>query len=345
MTQPLSLYKVASTADNAMRGAGAGAIVGLLTTLFREKPTIKDALKHTLIGGGVGAATGVGLGALNKKETAPTASTAPDAKPKLGVGTAALSGIFPGLGPAVMGATQSADGDRIANAVKMGIPSYIAAMPGNNVMMSGMAKGKPSQAVLGGLLSMLGGSGAAAATADYINKSGSSIGDTLKNLASNVGQQYNNATSRIGNLAVNPLDPASGALAGGAGGAVLGGGIGLLKAILDSEDDGILGTIRKALQGAAVGGIGGAALGGGYSAMRRNNLMRPMQDKDPRQQAAVQSIISNYKVPIKSELNRIMGGDPNKYKPEIRKMNIDTAARYGLSPTVVNALENKSKNL
>lgn len=345
MIHPFSLYKVASTTHNAMRGAGAGAVVGLLTTLFKEKPTIKDALKRTLIGGGLGAATGVGLGAMNKNPTAPEAPIATDAKPKLGVGTAALSGIFPGLGPAVMGATQSADGDRIANAAKMGVPSYIAAMPGNNVMMSGLAKGKPSQAALGGLLSMLGGSGAAAATADYINKSGSSIGDTLKNLASNVGQQYNNATSGIGNLSLNPLDPASGALAGGAGGAALGGGIGLIKAILDSEDDGILGTIRKALQGAAIGGIGGAALGGGYSAMRRNNLMRPMQDKDPRQQDVVKSILSNYKVPIKSEISRIMGGDPNKYKPEIRKMNLDTAARYGLSPVVVNTLENKSKNL
>jgi hypothetical protein len=58
----------------------------------------------------------------------------------------------------------------------------------------------------------------------------------------------------------------------------------------------------------------------------------------------VQSILSNYKVPIKSEVNRIFGGDPSQYKPEIKKMNIDTAVRYGLSPTVVNTLENKSKN-
>jgi len=344
MIHPFSLYKVASATDDAMRGAGAGAIVGLLTTLFREKPTIKDALKHTLIGGGVGAATGVGLSAMNKKETAPAAPAEVDAKPKLGVGTAALAGIFPGLGPAVMGATQSADGDRISNAAKMAVPSLIASMPGHNLMTSALSKGKFNQAALGGLLSMLGSGGASAATADYINKSGSTLSDTLNNLASSVGQQYNNATSNLGNMAVNPLDPASGALAGGAGGAALGGGIGLLQAILDSEDDGILGTIRKALQGAAVGGIGGAALGGGYSAMRRNNLMRPMQDKTPRQQAAVQSILSNYKVPIKSEVNRIFGGDPSQYKPEIKKMNIDTAVRYGLSPTVVNTLENKSKN-
>lgn len=173
-----------------------------------------------------------------------------------------------------------------------------------------------------------------------LNKSGSSIGETLKGFANSAGSQLEGVKNRIGSLQLNPLNPADTAMMGGAGGAILGGGVGLLKSLLDNDEDGIMGAIRKALHGAAVGGVGGAALGGGYSALRRNQLLKQLPQE--KQNGAIRTIMSNYSVPLGAELNRVMGGDPRKYDRPIQLMNTRSAVSSMVAPYVVRALEQKA---
>jgi hypothetical protein len=77
-------------------------------------------------------------------------------------------------------------------------------------------------------------------------------------------------------IQVKPFAPSGGAVAGGLYGAgyggAAGGGIGILKALLDSEDDGVKSTVMKALKGSAIGaGLGGLA-GAGYGASNRDEV-------------------------------------------------------------------------
>jgi hypothetical protein len=79
-------------------------------------------------------------------------------------------------------------------------------------------------------------------------------------------------------IQVKPFAPSGGAVAGGLYGAgyggAAGGGIGLLKALLDSEDDGVRSTVMKALKGSAIGaGLGGLA-GAGYGASNRDDVTK-----------------------------------------------------------------------
>tara|TARA_R110002110_G_scaffold8326_2_gene41814 strand:- start:1031 stop:1603 length:573 start_codon:yes stop_codon:yes gene_type:complete len=108
-----------SIGQAAAAGAGGGAILGALATLFSENPSLKKAVRNTLVGATGGAAIGTGVRALGEMEgdltpeapalarvTAPayTPSAALD-DPRQGMSLplAALSGLLPGVGPAAHG--------------------------------------------------------------------------------------------------------------------------------------------------------------------------------------------------------------------------------------------------
>lgn len=113
-----------TTGDAAVAGGAGGAVVGALATLFRDKPSLKKALRNSAIGAAAGAAIGAGgrKGAelIKEKVTVdgstsqsgateelpiPKPDTAASPKPdrSMDLRLAALSGLLPGVGPALHG--------------------------------------------------------------------------------------------------------------------------------------------------------------------------------------------------------------------------------------------------
>ena len=116
--------KQAGYGQSTAIGAAGGGIVGALTTLFQENPSIRKALKNTAVGvagGAVLGATSEAAGLMDKKVTVEGSSGQtgmteeipgpPDPSPQAEPGNkamspiiAALSGLAPGVGPAIHGA-------------------------------------------------------------------------------------------------------------------------------------------------------------------------------------------------------------------------------------------------
>lgn len=317
--------QLSPTSKDALNGAGIGSVAGLLTTLFQKNRTLKDYVKNTLIGGGVGAATGAGLGKLQRAEPSTPPPTSVPSKPKIKPSLAAISGLFPGLGPAIYGAAQSSDGDRLANALKLGGSSLAGGLAGglagNAAGLVGLGRGKPLTMLLGPLLKMIGSAGASGAAADYINKSASSLTDRFQQGLGSFKQSLAKST-------VQPYNPMSLAAFGMIPGAVVGGGVGLLKSVLDDEDDGVMTTLGKILSGVGVGGLGGAALYGGASALSRNKLLSSISNPKQRENAA--RALSQFELPLDESRN-------------IAAVNALAGADQITSPAVVNLLRRNNK--
>jgi len=177
--------KQASTLGQATAvGAGGGAAVAALATLFSEKPSLKKAVRNILIGGAGGAAIGGGAHALGDaadtpkvapSASAPPASTAKDTSPgsakdtkgSMSLPMAAMSGLVPGVGPAIHGGLTEGAGQALA--------SGAASVVGPAVVMDGQLRKIDAAAELGirrgvsgkatalsALLGVLGATGAAA---------------------------------------------------------------------------------------------------------------------------------------------------------------------------------------
>lgn len=336
-------------------GAGAGGVAGLISTLFKKDRTLGDYLKHALVGGGVGAAAGVGLGGLRRSDEASTPPPA-SAEPKrlLSGNGAALSGLFPIIGPAIYGATQSEDGARLDNALRLGGASTVGSIPGAIAIGLGSGGKNIPATLLANILTMAGSAYGTRKMTDHINKqaaatihsgitkSASSITEQFANLKTTLGQKYNQARTGLGNLELNPLNPGQSALTGGAGGAVIGGGVGLLKALLDNEDDGIMGTLGKTLQGVGIGGVGGAALGGGYAMLERKKLMHSVRNQSPKFQRGVGRVMDNYSVPMRVQMGKLMGTANMDGRSEIASANFRRGAGSLMAPALVSKLEQEA---
>lgn len=155
------------------------------------------------------------------------------------------------------------------------------------------------------------------------SKSASTLGQRLQQGAGSI------AESLSSNGTVRPYDPMSSAAFGMIPGAAIGGGVGLLKTILDDEDDGVMSTLGKILAGAGVGGVGGAALYGGMSAANRNKLLSSISDPTRRRQAA--RTLQQFELPFDKSRN-------------IGAVNALAGADQIASPALVSLLRNKQPN-
>lgn len=175
----VGVIKSSSVSERVGIGAGAGATVGALATLLSERPSLKKALRNALIGGAGGAAIGGGLHALHAGEddqVAPSESAPPASPPApdkgMNLGHAALSGLAPGLGPAIHGGiTQDwkqslGSGAASLGAFQAGVSlgnTRKVPQPGNPEKLVRVLKGVSRKRHLAAALaSMLGATGAAA---------------------------------------------------------------------------------------------------------------------------------------------------------------------------------------
>jgi hypothetical protein len=160
----VGVIKLGSTSGEAMAaGAAGGTMVGLLATLFAERPSLKKAVRNAVIGGAGGAMIGGGVNALGgastKRQVAP-ANQAPSAPPKdpgkMSLGLAALSGIVPGVGPALHGGVSQGLGQAAAS----GGASLAGAMgvlyPYRNADLANIPKGISRKAMLASAIGALG---------------------------------------------------------------------------------------------------------------------------------------------------------------------------------------------
>lgn len=300
------------TAKDALTGAGIGSIAGLLSTLFKKDRTLKDFVKRTLIGGGAGAAAGVGLGSLTRGKTSAPPPTSVKDKPRLDPNAATVAGLLPGIGSAIYGATESADGDRAANSIKLGLASLAGGIPGGHLARMAAQSSNQRSVLLSALAAMGGSAALSRVAADQINKSASTLGERFQQGLGSLKESLNGTTARFqqgfGSLkdsfndaTVRPYNPMSSAAFGAIPGAVLGGGVGLLRSALDGEDDGVMSTLGKILSGAGVGGLGGAAIYGGMSALRRNDLLSGISNPTRRDQAA--RALAQFELPLNKSRN------------------------------------------
>ena len=159
---PGNIAKAAGLGRAAGLGAGGGALAGALATIFAKKPNLRTLLRNVLIGGAGGAVLGSGVHALGNagtqvapSEDVPPADPPPPdpspSDPKMRLGTAAVSGLIPGIGPAVHGALTGGPGQAALSGLASLAPSApLMARGGNRGLAAGL------------LLSSLGATGAAA---------------------------------------------------------------------------------------------------------------------------------------------------------------------------------------
>jgi ATP-grasp domain, R2K clade family 2 len=172
------MNKTASTSDlgkSLAVGAGGGAAVGVLTSLFEENPSLRETLRQALIGSVGGAAIGGGVHALGRSSAPEAGSqpvisspTVPAATPKEGMSLpiAALSGMIPGIGPAVHGAMAAGPMQAAGSAAASFLPAMAVSYPafkrvaaaaeaGQKIPMPGRVR------AIAALASILGATGAA----------------------------------------------------------------------------------------------------------------------------------------------------------------------------------------
>lgn len=316
----------------AAAGGAAGAVGGLLANLLRENPSLKTALRDMLVGGAVGATAGAGgslaYGKLQGGAEEPPAPQSPPAAEAAGprmrdIGFAGLSGYLPVTGPAIYGGVT--EGPR--EAARLGIGSAagtgIGALLG---LLLSRGKGGPLAPGIGGVAGSMLGAGATAAS--DIGKSAS---------AEALGQKIDAGVKDLGRLNISPFANTGGAAVGGLGGAALGGTAGLLQALFDSEDDGVLSTLRKALTGGAIGGIGGAAVGGIGSHVLRNRQLDKAQAAGrlgPKGQGRefADQVLRRFVVPVGPAIDKLRGKtDTEGFHGEILKANGNEALLHMLA--------------
>lgn len=282
----------AGAITGAVGGSGLGAVAGALASLLRENPNAKRVLKDILIGAGSGALVGGtagGYGASKLNETAkaklseltsttPKQVTAPKPKKKrMDLGTAALVGPTLGIGAAVHGHKEGGKDQ----AIRSGMISAGGGITGS-MLASILTKGKrPGLAALGALAGSTAGSvGAASEFNAQQDKKASMLDGAKKTLASAgskvheagtnaMGKAHSAGTGIVSRLGMDPNSTGGQAAMGGMGGAALGGIAGLLRALFDKEDDGVMSTLGKTISGAGMGGVAGAGIGGGLNEFRK----------------------------------------------------------------------------
>ena len=160
------MTKSAATMGGAIGvGAGGGAAAGLLATLFEENPTLKKAVKNTLVGGAGGAAIGAGVKALDGAggdTVVDGAAPSPDKPGGMNLNLAALSGIFPGIGPGLHGGLTEGAGQAVGSAAaSVAGPYAILGHAMSKANQAGQTKLPGKAYALSTLASILGATGAA----------------------------------------------------------------------------------------------------------------------------------------------------------------------------------------
>jgi hypothetical protein len=184
--------------------------------------------------------------------------------------------------------------------------------------------------------------GALAGSAHGAYASAANFNEREKGAATqDVGRKIDTAANNIGGLNISPLSGMGGAAAGGTVGAALGGGAGLLKALFDNEDDGLVSTLSKALSGVALGGLAGAGVG----AVGANYLRKGVLDRLPyagapgtkRNQVADETL-KRFVTPVRSLFNRATGKiDKDQFGQEVAKANTQEALMHTIAPLLLSS--------
>ena len=154
-----------------------------------------------------------------------------------------------------------------------------------------------------------------------------------------LGRKADSSMKNLNQFTVNPLSTGGSALIGGTAGAAAGGLVGLLRAALDSEDDDLGSTARKALQGGFIGGAGGAALGMGGAKLKRDQILNQIEAKRAQSPLAgspshnaenirkfSDSVLRRVEFPVIPAIRRMTGGDPEEFTQAV----VDTNSRAAM---------------
>lgn len=334
-------------AAGALLGAGTGAAAGLLTELFSKDVSLREVFRNMMVGGGAGAALGAGIGAVAKAPKAPAAPETTPAATRMDPNAAGTS-MLPIVGPAYQGYVAGG----LPQAAMVGGRSALEGVTGAAAatVLSKILK-KPLSPGIAGLFPLIGMShGAYAAAqnfnekADAMNKAASGLPDAIKNFE---------LPKDVSKLTVNPYAESGGAAIGGLGGAALGGVGGLAKTLFDSEDDGIVSALKKALKGAVIGGGLGAAAGAGTSYLARQRLLdsiplapktaprTPQEAKDAtnttqRRRETVNEILKRFSVPVGPAVDRLRNNiDQEAFQKEVLNTNARESIMSMLAPLIV----------
>lgn len=349
MSELQKLAEMGDVATGAAVGGGVGALGGLLVTLLKKKPTLKKGLKNMLIGSTSGAAVGGGTMVLKKiseGDKQPEGTKPPEAKetpapkkePKsMDRNEAAAYGIAPGIGAAIHGHAAGGTEQALRSGGRSALEGWGGSMGGMGLQKLLAMKGIKTPP---GLLQALGAVGGSVhgsmAAADNFNEREKGAA------AQDIGRSIDQAAGSLGSVNISPFANTGGAAVGGTLGAAAGGGAGLLKALFDKEDDGILSTLSKALSGGAMGGLAGAGLGAGASHLMRNNMLKnsPLVQKmnDKGKHVADQSL-RRLKVPGKSIMELIRDGNPDRFRKDVGNANMRESVLHALAPAVANSVD------
>lgn len=162
-----------------------------------------------------------------------------------------------------------------------------------------------------------------------------------------MGRKADSSMKNLNQFTVNPLSAGGSALVGGTAGAAAGGLVGLLRAALDSEDDDLGSTARKALQGGFIGGAGGAALGMGGAKLKRDQILDKIEAKRAKSPLASSpshnaenirkfsdQVLRRIEVPVIPAIRRMTGGDPEEFSRAVGDTN-SRAAMMQLAAAIV----------
>ncbi len=347
MTELQKLAEMSDVATGAAVGGGVGALGGLLTTLLKEKPTLKKGLKNILIGSTSGAAIGGGTMALKKisegnkqpegeKAPEPTVAQAeaPTKKaPKsMDMMSAAKHGLLPIAGPAIQGNEAGGPLQALISGGSSAVGGISGGIAGTALDDLLKARGKKTPAsLIPAALAALGSVGGSMAAAHNFNEREKAAN------AQDIGRSIDQTAGSLGGVNLQPFSNTGGAAIGGTAGAVLGGGAGLLKALFDNEDDGVISTLGKALSGGTIGGLAGAGLGAGASHLARNNVLNhsPMVQRmgEHGKQFADQSL-RRLTVPGKSIIDLIRDGNPDRFRKDVGNANSRESILQALAPMI-----------
>lgn len=171
------------TESSVAQSSGAGAAIGLLTSLLGDR-SVKKSVLATLLGGVAGAGVGIynekpwevarKVGEINARHRASAERAAREAR-TVNPATAAAAGLLPIIGPAAHAKAVTGDwGDA-------GLAALSSMTGGSLGSLSGKLVGNstPKRALLASLLPLIGSAGGAATGAHFINKDAATIDDIL----------------------------------------------------------------------------------------------------------------------------------------------------------------------
>jgi hypothetical protein len=350
MTELQKLAGMNDVATGAAVGGGVGAAGGLLATLLQKKPSLKKGLKNMLIGSTSGAAIGGGTMAVKQiaeGNKQPEGEKAPEPKPEapapkkepksMDMASSAKHGLLPIAGPAIQGHKAGGGLQALLSGGSSAAGMGAGAVAGIALEDLLKAKGKtPAQSLIPAILALTGSVGGSMGAAHMFNEREKAAG------AEDIGRAIDQAAGNLGGASVKPFSNTGGAAMGGAAGAALGGGAGLLKALFDSEDDGIVSTLGKALSGGALGGLAGAGLGAGASHLARNNVLKAsplVQKMNARGKHVADQSLRRLTVPGKSIADLIRDGNPDRFRKDVGNANTRESVLHALAPMVASSAD------